>query len=100
MIPQSQLQKLESCPDGPLQILPLPAGGPEGSLVAPGPALSLAISAVAALLFSAYLLYDLTRIVQGGETNYITATLAVYLDIYNIFVSLLNLFMAFGGERD
>jgi len=64
------------------------------------PALSLAISAAAALIFSAYLLYDLTRIVQGGEDNYITATLAVYLDVYNIFASLLNLFMAFGGERD
>jgi modulator of FtsH protease len=64
------------------------------------PALSLAISAAAALLFSAYLLYDLANIVQGGETNYVSATLAVYLDIYNIFVSLLNLIMAFGGERD
>ena len=64
------------------------------------PALSLAISAAAALIFSAYLLYDLTRIVQGGEDNYITATLAVYLDVYNIFASLLNLFMAFGGEKD
>jgi modulator of FtsH protease len=64
------------------------------------PALSLAISAVAALLFSAYLLYDIARIMQGGEDNYITATLSVYLDIYNIFVSLLNLFMAFTGERD
>jgi len=64
------------------------------------PALSLAISAAAALIFSAYLLYDLTRIVQGGEDNYITATLAVYLDVYNIFASLLNLFMAFGGDKD
>ena len=64
------------------------------------PALSLAISAAAALIFSAYLLYDLTNIVQGGETNYISATLAVYLDVYNIFASLLNLFMAFGGEKD
>jgi modulator of FtsH protease len=64
------------------------------------PALALAISAAAALVFSAYLLYDLTNIVQGGETNYVTATLAVYLDVYNIFVSLLNLIMAFGGERD
>lgn len=64
------------------------------------PALSLAISAAAALLFSAYLLYDLQRIVQGGETNYITATLSVYLSVYNIFASLLHLFMAFGGEKD
>ncbi len=64
------------------------------------PALALAISAAAVLIFSAYILYDISRIVQGGETNYITATLAVYLDIYNVFVSLLNLLMAFSGERD
>lgn len=64
------------------------------------PALSLTISAVAVLLFSAYILYDIGRIVTGGETNYVSATLAIYLDIYNVFVSLLNLVMAFGGERD
>lgn len=64
------------------------------------PALSLTISAVAVLIFSAYILYDISRIINGGETNYITATLAVYLDVYNVFVSLLNLLMAFGGERD
>lgn len=64
------------------------------------PALSLVISAVAVLVFSAYILYDLNQIVQGGETNYILATLSVYLDIYNVFISLLNLLMAFGGERD
>jgi modulator of FtsH protease len=65
------------------------------------PALSLAISGVAVLVFSAYILYDISRIIQGGEDNYISATLMVYLDIYNVFVSLLNLLMAFfGGERD
>lgn len=64
------------------------------------PALSLAISAAAVLIFSAYILYDISRIVNGGEDNYISATLAVYLDIYNVFVSLLNLLMAFSGERD
>ncbi|QDX82061.1 hypothetical protein B9N43_12880 [Denitratisoma sp. DHT3] len=64
------------------------------------PALTLAISAAAVLVFSALILFDIQRIVQGGETNYITATLAVYLDVYNIFVSLLQLLMAFGGERD
>ncbi len=64
------------------------------------PAVSLAISAAAVLIFSAYILYDINNIVRGGETNYITATLAVYLDIYNVFVSLLNLLMAFSGERD
>lgn len=64
------------------------------------PALALAISAVAVVIFSAYILYDINRIVHGGETNYITATLAVYLDVYNIFVSLLNLLMMFSGRRD
>jgi len=64
------------------------------------PVLSLVISAVAIMVFSAYILFDINRIVQGGETNYVSATLAVYLDIYNIFVSLLNLLMALSGERD
>ena len=64
------------------------------------PALSLTIAAVVVVLFSAYILYDISRIVQGGETNYVTATLAVYLDVYNVFVSLLQLIMAFTGNRD
>ena len=64
------------------------------------PALSLTISAIAVMIFSAYILYDISRIVNGGEDNYISATLAVYLDIYNVFVSLLNLLMVFSGDRD
>ncbi len=64
------------------------------------PALSLTISALVAVLFSAYLLYDLKRIIDGGETNYVSATLALYLDVYNIFASLLHLFTAFGGSDD
>ena len=64
------------------------------------PALSLALSAMAVAIFSAYVMYDINRIVHGGEDNYISATLAVYLDIYNIFTSLLHLIMAFTGERD
>ncbi len=64
------------------------------------PALSLTIAVACVGIFSAYILYDISRIVQGGETNYVTATLAVYLDIYNVFVSLLQLIMAFTGERD
>ena len=64
------------------------------------PALSLTISAVAVMIFSAYILYDISRIVNGGEDNYISATLAVYLDVYNVFVSLLHLLMAFSGDRD
>ena len=66
----------------------------------PIPALSLAISAVAVLVFSGYILYDISRIVNGGETNYISATLHVYLDVYNVFVHLLSLLMALGGSRD
>lgn len=62
------------------------------------PALSLTISAVALMIFSAYILYDVSRIVNGGETNYISATLSLYLNIYNVFVSLLNIIMAFTGN--
>jgi FtsH-binding integral membrane protein len=64
------------------------------------PALSLTISAVAVLVFSLYLLHDVSNIVRGGETNYITATLNLFLDVYNIFISLLNILMIFSGQRD
>ncbi len=64
------------------------------------PALSLTISAIAVMIFSAYILFDVSRIVQGGETNYVMATLSLYLDIYNLFINLLQLLMAFSGERD
>lgn len=64
------------------------------------PVLHLAISVMMLGIFSAYIMYDINQIVRGGETNYILATLSVYLDIYNVFVSLLNLLMAFNGERD
>lgn len=60
----------------------------------------LAISVMAIGVFSAYMLYDLKRIVDGGETNYISATLALYLDIINVFQSLLALLGVLGGERD
>lgn len=64
------------------------------------PALALTISAIAVLIFSAYILFDISQIVNGGETNYVMATMGLYLDIYNIFINLLNLLMAFSGERD
>ena len=60
----------------------------------------MAISVAAIGVFSAYMLYDLKRIVDGGETNYISATLALYLDIINVFQSLLALLGIAGGERD
>ncbi len=62
------------------------------------PALSLTISAVVILLMSGFILYDTSRIVNGGETNYIMATIGLYLSIYNIFVSLLQLLGVFGGD--
>lgn len=64
------------------------------------PALMLTISVMAIAIFSALLLVDLQRIINGGETNYVTATLAVYLDVYNIFANLLMLLGIFGGSRD
>ena len=65
------------------------------------PALSLAISGAVLLIFSLYILYDVSQIVNGGQTNYVSATLQLYLDIYNVFTSLLHLLMAFaGGDRD
>jgi len=71
-----------------------------GNLFFQVPALSLTISAVAVLIFSMYLLYDVSNIVRGGETNYITATLNLFLDLFNIFISLLNILLAFAGQRD
>lgn len=64
------------------------------------PALQLAISVVAIGIFSAYILYDVQQVINGGETNYITATLSIYLDLYNIFANLLAILGIMGGERD
>ena len=60
----------------------------------------LVISVLAIGIFSAYMLWDVKQIIDGGETNYISATLALYLDIFNVFQSLLALLGIFGGERD
>jgi len=60
----------------------------------------LVISVMAIGIFSAYMLYDLKQILDGGETNYISATLALYLDAFNVFQSLLALLGIVGGERD
>lgn len=64
------------------------------------PALYLVISVLAIGIFSAYILHDVQQVINGGETNYISATLNIYLDLYNIFVNLLSLLGIFGGERD
>jgi len=63
-------------------------------------ALMLTVMVLAMAVFSAFMLYDIKRVLDGGETNYISATLAIYLDIYNVFQSLLSLLGIFGGERD
>ena len=60
----------------------------------------MVISIMAIGIFSAYMLYDLKSIVDGGETNYISATLALYLDIFNVFQSLLALLGLSAGDRD
>ncbi len=58
----------------------------------------LALSAVIVLLMSGFILYDTSRIINGGETNYIMATTALYLDIYNLFTSLLHLLGALSDD--
>ena len=60
----------------------------------------LAISVLAIGIFSAFMLYDLKRIIDGGETNYISATLALYLSMFNVFQSLLALLGIGGGSND
>jgi modulator of FtsH protease len=60
----------------------------------------MVISVMAIGIFSAYLLYDIKQIIDGGETNYISATLALYMDLINVFQSLLALLGIFGGEKD
>ena len=60
----------------------------------------MALSVAAIGIFSAYMLYDLKQILDGGETNYISATLMLYMDLFNVFQSLLALLGIWGGERD
>lgn len=61
--------------------------------------LYVVVSVVAIGIFSAYILYDVQQVINGGETNYIKATLNIYLDVYNIFVNLLQLLAIFSGDR-
>jgi modulator of FtsH protease len=62
------------------------------------PALSLTVSAVVVMLMSGLILFDTSRIINGGETNYIRATVSLYLNIYNLFIHLLHLLTAFSGD--
>ncbi len=69
-----------------------------GNLFFQIPALSLAISAAVIMIMSGFILYDTSRMVNGGETNYVMATVGLYLSIYNIFVSLLHILGVFRGD--
>tara|TARA_B110000259_G_scaffold121412_1_gene137856 strand:+ start:57 stop:749 length:693 start_codon:yes stop_codon:yes gene_type:complete len=64
------------------------------------PALSLTISAGVVLLMSAYILYEINQIVRGGQTNYVMATLSIYISLHNMFSHLLHLLMALMGGND
>ncbi|MCX7117573.1 MAG: Bax inhibitor-1/YccA family protein [Legionellales bacterium] len=64
------------------------------------PALNLAISAAFVLISSGLILFQTSEIIHGGETNYISATVSLFVSIYNLFISLLNLLGAFSGNRD
>lgn len=63
------------------------------------PALFLALSVMVVAIFSAFILVDLKRVIDGGETNYISATLNIYLDVYNVFQALLSILGVLGGDR-
>ena len=62
------------------------------------PALSLTISAAVVMIMSGLILFDTSRIINGGETNYIRATVSLYLNIYNLFIHMLSLLTALGGD--
>lgn len=62
------------------------------------PALSLAVSAMFVLLMAGLILYETSNIIHGGETNYIMATVTLYVSIYNLFTSLLHLQSALSGD--
>ena len=81
-------------------VVALLIGGVINMFVGSGPGL-MVMSVLGIVIFSAYMLYDIKRIIDGGETNYITATLSLYLDIINVFQNLLMLLTMFsGGDRD
>jgi modulator of FtsH protease len=70
-----------------------------GAMVFNMPGLQLAVSAMFVLLMSGYILYQTSELIHGGETNYIMATVSLYVAIYNLFLSLLQLLAAFSGNN-
>jgi modulator of FtsH protease len=63
------------------------------------PLMSLVVSGMFVLLMSGLILFETSNIIHGGETNYIMATVSLYISIYNLFLSLLHLLTAFGGNE-
>ena len=74
--------------------------GSLASLFLPIPMLHIGLSCIGVLIFSAYILWDTSNIIHGYETNYVTATVSLYLNIFNLFVRLLHLLSIFAGKRD
>ncbi len=70
------------------------------SIIMPSISMMIVTSAIFALISSGYILFHTSEIIHGGETNYIMATIALYVSIYNLFLSLLRIFLIFGGQRD
>ncbi len=70
-----------------------------GAMVFNMPGLQLAVSAMFVLLMGGYILYQTSALIHGGETNYIMATVSLYVAIYNLFLSLLQLLAAFSGNN-
>ncbi|MDO9241089.1 MAG: Bax inhibitor-1 family protein, partial [Methylicorpusculum sp.] len=70
-----------------------------GAVVFSMPALSLAVSAMFILLMSGMILFQTSALVNGGEDNYIMATVSLYVSIYNLFLSLLQILGVFGGDE-
>ena len=70
------------------------------SFVFPSITMMLVTSAIFALISSGYILFHTSQIIHGGETNYIMATVALFVSIYNLFLSLLRIFLIFAGQRD
>jgi FtsH-binding integral membrane protein len=64
------------------------------------PVLHLAICGVFVILSAMLILYHLNAVVRGGETNYVSATLSIYIAVYNLFASLLQILMAVSGQRE
>ena len=64
------------------------------------PALSLTVSAAVVMIMAGLILFDTSRIINGGETNYIRATVGLYLNIFNLFIHLLHLIAVFTGGDD